>query len=138
MAWPMARAASGRQLQVRSPGGQNCVAPPRGVPDTSLYIREIPMNEPIERRKLITVGAAFAMIAASANQAAATDVAAYPTATGAWGPKVSVEDYVEIQQLYAHFCHAWDLGNSEDMANCWTEDGEMTRGFGPGQSAADR
>jgi hypothetical protein len=96
------------------------------------------MDEPIERRKLITAGAAFAMVAASANQAVAADTAAYPTATGAWGPKVSTDDYVEIQQLYAHYCHALDTGNPEAVANCWTQDGEFTHGFPPGQANADR
>ena len=98
------------------------------------------MDEPIERRKLITAGAAFAMVAASASQASASpeSVAAYPTATGVWGPKVSTEDYIEIQQLYAHYCHALDTGNPEGVANCWTEDGEFTHGFAPGQASADR
>ena len=96
------------------------------------------MDEPIERRKLITAGAAFAMVAASANQAVAADTAAYPTATGAWGAKVSVEDYVEIQQLYAHYCHALDNGNAEAVANCWTEDGEFTGGRPPGKASDPR
>ena len=96
------------------------------------------MDEPIERRKLITAGAAFAMVAASASQATAADVAAYPTATGAWGPKVSTEDYIEIQQLYAHYCHAFDTGNADGVANCWTEDGEFTSGRGPGKANDDR
>ena len=98
------------------------------------------MDEPIERRKLITAGAAFAMVAASASQASASpeSVAAYPTATGAWGAKVSVEDYVEIQQLYAHYCHALDSGNAEAVAHCWTEDGEFTGGRGPGKASDPR
>ena len=96
------------------------------------------MDQPIERRKLITAGAAFAMVAASANQAAAADTAAYPTATGAWGAKVSVEDYVEIQQLYAHYCHALDNGNAEAVSNCWTEDGEFTSGRPPGKASDPR
>ncbi len=96
------------------------------------------MDESIERRKLITAGAAFAMVAASANRATAQMSARIPPPTGAWGAKVSVQDYVEIQQLYAHYCHAFDTGNAEAIANCWTEDGEITHGFGPGQSGADR
>jgi hypothetical protein len=51
---------------------------------------------------------------------------------------VSINDYVEIQQLYAHYCHALDMGNPEAVAQCWTMDGEMTRGYAPGQGGADR
>jgi hypothetical protein len=92
----------------------------------------------VDRRRLITAGAAFALVATSDRQASAADLAAYPTVTGSWGAKVSTEDYVEIQQLYAHYCHALDTGNPEAVARCWTKDGEMTRGYGPGQATADR
>jgi hypothetical protein len=95
------------------------------------------MDQPIIDSRRIAAAPASAAVVTPASPAAAS-ASAYPTATGAWGPKVSTDDYVEIQQLYAHFCRAWDVGDAEAMANCWTEDGEMTRGFGPGQSAADR
>lgn len=94
------------------------------------------MNAPIERRTLIT--AAMAMAAASSGSANAAANPDYPTATGAWGPKVSTEDYVELQQLYAHYCHALDTGNPDAVARCWTKDGEMTRGYGPGEANAER
>jgi hypothetical protein len=95
------------------------------------------MDEMIDRRRLITAGAAAAMITAAAGAANAAHPD-YPTPTGAWGPKVSTDDYIEIQQLYAHYCHALDTGNPEALAQCWTKDGEMTRGYGPGQANADR
>jgi hypothetical protein len=95
------------------------------------------MEEPFDRRRLITAGAAAAMIAAvgGAADAAHPD---YPTGTGTWGAKVSTDDFVDIQQLYSHYCHALDTGNPEAVAQCWTMDGEMTRGYGPGQANADR
>jgi len=96
------------------------------------------MRESIERRRLITTGAAMAMVAASGGAAKAAADQQYPTAMGAWGPTVSTDDFVEIQQLYAHYCHALDTGNPEAVAHCWTKDGEMTRGHGPGETNADR
>jgi hypothetical protein len=95
------------------------------------------MDELIDRRRLISAGAAVAMVAATAGSANAAPPD-YPTATGTWGAKVSTDDYVEIQQLYAHYCHALDTGNPEAVAQCWTKDGEMTRGYGPGQANAER
>ena len=95
------------------------------------------MEEIFDRRRMITAGAALAMVAAEAGVAEAAHPD-YPTVTGSWGAKVSTDDYVEIQQLYAHYCHAMDTGNPEAVAQCWTKDGEMTRGYGPGQANADR
>ena len=95
------------------------------------------MDELIDRRRLITAGTAVAMVAAAAGTANAAHPD-YPTATGAWGPKVSTDDFVEIQQLYAHYCHALDTGNPEALTRCWTKDGEMGRGYGPGQANVDR
>jgi hypothetical protein len=95
------------------------------------------MDELIARRSLITAGAAVAIVAAAGRKADAADPN-YPTATGSWGAKISTDDYVEIQQLYAHYCHALDTGNPEAVARCWTKDGELTRGSGPGQANADR
>jgi hypothetical protein len=95
------------------------------------------MEETFDRRKLITGGAAMAMVAAAGGVAQAANPD-YPTATGSWGAKVSTDDYVEIQQLYAHYCHSMDTGNPDALAQCWTKDGEMTRGYGPGEAGGAR
>jgi hypothetical protein len=42
--------------------------------------------------------------------------------------KISVEDYVAIQQLYAEFNTALDTGQADRYAATWTEDGEFTGG----------
>jgi len=95
------------------------------------------MDELIDRRRLLTGGAAVAMAAVTTGAAKAANPD-YPTATGTWGAKISTDNYVEIQQLYAHYCHAVDTGNTEALEQCWTKDGEMTRGYGPGQANANR
>jgi hypothetical protein len=95
------------------------------------------VEDHFDRRRLITAGAAMAMATAAAGPADAASED-YATGKGSWGPKVSSNDYVEIQQLYAHYCHALDTGNPEAVSQCWTMDGEMTRGYGPGQASADR
>jgi 3-phenylpropionate/cinnamic acid dioxygenase small subunit len=43
-------------------------------------------------------------------------------------------DYLEIQQLYARYCHVLDRGQGEEFAACFTEDGEFTGGRGPGEA----
>jgi 3-phenylpropionate/cinnamic acid dioxygenase small subunit len=52
--------------------------------------------------------------------------------------RISTDDYVQIQQLYARYCHALDKGNGDDFANCFTDDGEFTGGRGPGRANDDR
>lgn len=43
---------------------------------------------------------------------------------------LTVEDQLEIQQLYARYNHAIDSGNGEGWANCFTTDGVFTSGGG--------
>ncbi len=47
-------------------------------------------------------------------------------------------DYVELQQLYATYCHALDKGDGELFASVWTDDGEFVGGRGPGRGAEAR
>jgi hypothetical protein len=53
-------------------------------------------------------------------------------------PSVSVSDYVEIQQLYATYCHALDRADLKLLASLWINDGEFVGGKGPGNKYADR
>ena len=77
----------------------------------------------MDRRTLISAGAMVGAIAASR-------VAAAP----AGARSISHEDFVEIQQLYAEYCHALDRGDGDRFAAVWTEDGEFTGGRGPGRA----
>ena len=54
------------------------------------------------RRSLFSSGAILAALAAL-RPAAAADAA----------PKLTADDYIEIQQLYANYAHALDKGESE-------------------------
>jgi hypothetical protein len=82
------------------------------------------------RRSVLSATAFAAALIASAKRAAA---AAQPIPTPS-GKRLSTEDYVEIQQLYATYCHALDKGDSALFASVWTEDGEFTGGRGPGRA----
>lgn len=50
----------------------------------------------------------------------------------------TLQDYVEIQQLYAAYAHALDRGDGERFASLFTADGEFTGGRGPGRGAEIR
>jgi hypothetical protein len=39
------------------------------------------------------------------------------------GSKLSVEDRLDIQELFAKYCWALDLGDADAFVNCFTEDG---------------
>lgn len=52
--------------------------------------------------------------------------------------KLTVEDYVEIQQLYARYAQALDRGNGGEFAATFVEDGEFTGGRGPGRALEER
>jgi hypothetical protein len=52
--------------------------------------------------------------------------------------KLSADDYVAIQQLYATFAHALDKGEGERFAATFIEEGEFTGGRGPGRGAEVR
>jgi hypothetical protein len=43
---------------------------------------------------------------------------------------LSVQDYIDIQQLYARYTFAFDLRDTDAWLNCFTEDGEL--GFAEG------
>src|SRR5215813_3713788 len=48
-------------------------------------------------------------------------------------PKLTADDYIEIQQLYANYAHALDKGEGERFASTFVLDGEFTGGRGPGR-----
>ena len=52
--------------------------------------------------------------------------------------KLTGDDYIEIQQLYATYAQALDKGEGERFAATFVEDGEFTGGRGPGRAAEDR
>jgi 3-phenylpropionate/cinnamic acid dioxygenase small subunit len=48
-------------------------------------------------------------------------------------PKLTGDDYIEIQNLYANYAHALDEGKGDAFAATFTEDGEFTGQSQPGQ-----
>ena len=81
------------------------------------------------RRSLFSAGAMLAALAAL-RPAAAADAGA--------APKLTADDYVEIQQLYANYAHALDKGEGERFASTFVLDGEFTGGRGPGRGSEVR
>jgi hypothetical protein len=57
--------------------------------------------------------------------------------TGA-APKLTADDYIEIQQLYANYAQALDRGEGERFASTFVLDGEFTGGRGPGRGGEAR
>jgi hypothetical protein len=57
--------------------------------------------------------------------------------TGA-APKLTADDYIEIQQLYANYAQALDRGEGERFASTFVLDGEFTGGRGPGRGGEVR
>jgi len=53
-------------------------------------------------------------------------------------PKLTADDYIEIQQLYANYAHALDKGEGERFAGTFVLDGEFTGGRGPGRGGEAR
>jgi hypothetical protein len=78
------------------------------------------------RRSFFSAGAMLAALAAL-RPAAAADAGA--------APKLTADDYVEIQQLYANYAHALDKGEGERFASTFVLDGEFTGGRGPGRGS---
>lgn len=72
------------------------------------------------------------MLARSLIAAAALTLSlAGPTRASAATPsavKLTADDYIEIQQLYAAYAHALDTGDGARFAQTFTEDGEFTGG----------
>lgn len=52
--------------------------------------------------------------------------------------KLTADDYIEIQQLYANYAQALDKGEGERFASTFVDDGEFTGGRGPGKANDDR
>jgi 3-phenylpropionate/cinnamic acid dioxygenase small subunit len=52
--------------------------------------------------------------------------------------KLTADDYIEIQQLYANYAHALDKGEEERFVATFVEGGEFTGGRGPGRGAEAR
>ncbi len=86
------------------------------------------------RRSVIS--AAGALVAGLVGGRSA-DAAAPAAAAGA-ALKLTTEDRLEIQDLYARYCHGLDKADPDMFSSCWTEDGEFTGGRGPGRAADDR
>ncbi len=81
------------------------------------------------RRSLFSAGALLAALPALR-----------PAAAGGEGTaeKLTADDYIEIQQLYANYAHALDKGEGERFASTFVLDGEFTGGRGPGRGGEVR
>jgi len=53
-------------------------------------------------------------------------------------PKLTADDYIAIQQLYANYSHALDKGEAERFAATFVEDGEFTGGRPAGRASETR
>lgn len=88
----------------------------------------------MQRRSVLSVAASlFAGVIGARNASAA----AAPAPSGA-ALKLTAEDRLEIQELYAKYCHGLDKGDPDLFSSCWTDDGEFTGGRGPGRANDDR
>ena len=67
-----------------------------------------------------------------------TAVAALRPAAAAEAVKLTADDYIEIQQLYANYAQALDRGEGERFAATFVLDGEFTGGRGPGRAGEER
>jgi actinorhodin biosynthesis protein ActVIA len=81
------------------------------------------------RRSFLRAGGLLAAATALRPAAAAE--------TGA-AAKLTADDYIEIQQLYAGYAHALDRGEGERFAATFVLDGEFTGGRGPGRGSEAR
>ena len=81
------------------------------------------------RRTLFPAGVLLAAVTALSPAAAAEAGAA---------PKLTADDYIEIQQLYANYAQALDRGEGERFASTFVLDGEFTGGRGPGRGGEAR
>jgi len=64
--------------------------------------------------------------------------AGYSRALAQSTTKVTGDDFIEIQQLYANYARAIDLGEGEKFAATFIEGGEFTAGRGPGRGGTIR
>lgn len=60
------------------------------------------------------------------------------TVSASQSGRLTGDDYLAIQQLYAAYAHALDTGQGDAFAATFTPDGEFTGGRGPGQSTGAR
>ena len=81
------------------------------------------------RRSFFSIGVLLALLTAF-RPAAALEAGA--------APKLTADDYIEIQQLYANYAHALDKGEGERFASTFVIDGEFTGGRGPGRGSEVR
>src|SRR5712675_1932276 len=81
------------------------------------------------RRSFFPAGVLLAALTALRPAAAAE--------TGA-AQKLTADDYIEIQQLYAAYAHALDKGEGERFVSTFVIDGEFTGGRGPGRGSEVR
>ena len=77
------------------------------------------------RRHFFSAGVMLAALTAL-RPGAATAEAGIPA-------KLTADDYIEIQQLYANYAHALDKGEGEAFASTFVLDGEFIGGRGPGR-----
>jgi hypothetical protein len=81
------------------------------------------------RRSLFSAGALLAALPVLRPAAADADRTA---------EKLTADDYIEIQQLYANYAHALDKGEGGRFASTFVLDGEFTGGRGPGRGGEVR
>src|SRR5215469_1039496 len=81
------------------------------------------------RRRLFSAGVLLAALPALRPAAAGAEGAAR---------RLTADDYIEIQQLYANYAHALDNGEGERFASTFVLDGEFTGGRGPGRGSEVR
>jgi hypothetical protein len=74
----------------------------------------------------------------SAGAMLATLTALRPAAAADAAPKLTADEYIEIQRLYANYAHALDQGEGERFASTFVLDGEFTGGRGPGRGSEVR
>jgi len=77
----------------------------------------------MSRRQLIIAATLCAALAVSGLIAADSKKA----------PKLTADDYVEIQQLYSDYAYALDQNQGESFAGTFVDDGEFTGARRPGQ-----
>jgi SnoaL-like protein len=77
-----------------------------------------------------------AVVVLSLSIAAATVSWVYAQQKAA--PKLTADDYIAIQQLYANYSHALDKGEAERFAATFVDDGEFTGGRPAGRANETR
>ena len=72
----------------------------------------------LKRKVLVTtLAVAVALAGVAVRQAV--------QAKGEGGAKLTTQDYIDIQQLYARYTHALDSGNGKAWGETFTQDGQM-------------